>query len=777
VKDIALAYHSLIDREYEKYKGSEERIEEAYLTVSEAINAITSCLKCDTNRAKNLLDTLTKMGFIIFNGEEKIRTLHFDVAYRVSNITVEYESLRYPLETKIYVKDEKIPSFTDHSFDEISDFINPEIYTIIKQALYRDPRRIEGFGEIEGFSDFQFKAIETILRANKRAYVLTAPTSGGKTYAFLIPVLIMVLQDKLREKNKNSIKVLLAYPRKSLERDQFNKILTILYRLNQYFKNFGLEDVKITIGVDDGETPYGEKVESGSSFRGAICPACGASGKEGGELKYARTAKRIWIRCSNCGATFDWIYGYREEIWEKKPDILLTNVWTLDWRLPSKTIQHDYEVFKDLKIIILDEAHVYQSLLGGNVRYLLKRLEASSKREPLIILSSATISKPKEFARDLLDLEPDKDFVVIESKETGENKKVIYLILAVNPLRSWETVVYELALLLGTVYYYRKTQGVIFIDSIRELYRIFHQTRVAATYYYEPKDHFNRELIPDPSDPYAYWPYILGYNFDSTKTPHEIFQKIKLHHAGVKDREKIEKEFVDGKLGVLISTSTLELGVDYPSVTFVGIVGVPFMLESIPQRIGRAGRSIEKTLYTTLAIIILRNTPMELYYLYNPEDLIEGFRNKDIPIAWKNTAVKRYHTFSLLMDEMGREGKSTYILRPDGTFSNLKEFIDEIMEVATKAKMLSSKLNAKVRKEEDVDSELLLEELNEEFKMLPKRVDEWKKLNNYALITNEVISTIIKVARRLLSFGERVGDEEIKNLARDLFKLVRRLYP
>jgi type I restriction enzyme M protein len=46
-----------------------------------------------------------------------------------------------------------------------------------------------------------------------------------------------------------------------------------------------------------------------------------------------------------------------------------------------------------------------------------------------------------------------------------------------------------------------------------------------------------------------------------------------------------------------------------------------------------------------------------------------------------------------------------------------------------------------------------------------------------ALITNEVISTIIKVARRLLSFGERVGDEEIKNLARDLFKLVRRLYP
>jgi DEAD/DEAH box helicase domain-containing protein len=327
------------------------------------------------------------------------------------------------------------------------------------------------------------------------------------------------------------------------------------------------------------------------------------------------------------------------------------------------------------------------------------------------------------------------------------------------------------------VYYYRKSQGVIFIDSIRELYRIFHQARVAAIYYYEPKDHFNVKLVSDPSDPYAYWPYAPDSHFDPARTPHEIFQRIKLHHAGVNDREKIEKEFVDGKLGVLISTSTLELGVDYPNVTFIGIVGVPFTLESIPQRIGRAGRNLEKTLYTTLAIIILRNTPMELYYLYNPEELIEGFKNKNIPVAWKNTAVKRYHIFSLLMDEMGREGRSTYILGPDGRFSDLKEFIDEIIKVTTQIGELLNKFDAKVRREEDVDSRLLLEELKEEFKKLPGRVDEWKKLNDYALIAGEVISTIVKVGRRLMKFGERVGDEEIKNLTKDLFKLVRRIYP
>jgi hypothetical protein len=168
---------------------------------------------------------------------------------------------------------------------------------------------------------------------------------------------------------------------------------------------------------------------------------------------------------------------------------------------------------------------------------------------------------------------------------------------------------------------------------------------------------------------------------------------------------------------------------------------------------------------------------MELYYLYNHEDLIEGYRNKEIPVAWKNTAVKRYHVLSLLMDEMGREGKNTYILGPDGKFTNLDEFVDEIIKIATKAKALLRKLNAKVRKDEDVDSELLFDELNKEFKKLPMKIDEWKKLNDYALVANEALSTIMKVARRVLVFGKKVGDKELVNHTIELFKLIRKIYP
>ena len=757
------AYHSLIESEYTKYKNAEERIEAAFLTKAEAINKIRAALGASDKEALKTLEELSKNGFIVNLDQEKIRTLHFDLAYRISNIKIEYGTLRYPLETKIYVRDEEIPSFEDHKFEEIKNFIPQEIYPILKHVLYKDPKKIEGLGSISGFSDFQFSAIRSILTENKRGYVLSAPTSAGKTYAFLIPSLVEVLKDKMSG-NGEGVKVLFIYPRKALERDQLNKMLAILHRINYYFENFGDQKIKLTIGIDDGDTPWRDHVGSGMPFRGAICPVCGAEGKEGGELKYARSYDWIGIRCSNCGASFDWIYSYREEVWKEKPDFLLTNVWALDWRLPSKTIQHEHKFFKNLKLVVADEAHVYQSLLGGNIRYLLKRLELSTETSPKIILSSATISKPEEFAKDLLDMFKDREFIIIRSPEIKKNKKVIYLIMAVNPQKSWETVVYELAILLGTIFFYRGFQGVIFIDSIRELYRILHQIRVAMLHYYEPKDHFDIKKVQSADDPYAYWPYLQNSKtFDQYYTPLRVFDKISIHHAKIKDRERVEKDFIDGKLGVLISTSTLELGVDYPKVNFVGIVGVPFMLESIPQRVGRAGRSLSDTLYTTLAIIILRNTPMELFYLYNPLKLIEGFKEKEIPVAWRNIAVKRYHLLSAIMDEMARNGEDTYILRTDGRSVDLDRFIESILQFSEKALPILTRLDSRVEKG-DIPTIELITDLRQEFSKLPSRIDEWKRLHDFALVAEEAISIAHKLARRSMLLARETNDRELEQL-------------
>lgn len=765
------AYHTLIDIEYRKYRDAGDNLDKAYLVVDEAIKAISSALGCDHSTAMQILDKLREKGFIISNGDEKIRSIHFDVAYRASNITIKHGSLRYPLEAKVLVRDEYIPGFSDHTFDELLKIIPENVRDIVRYAFSDD-------ASIRGFSEFQYRAIESILRSDKEAYILISPTAGGKTYAFLIPVLIRILLKKLNNDWEEGVKALFIYPRKALERDQLQKIISILYRINDYFKNVLNKNVLITIGIDDGETEYKNNISSGSSFRDLLCPRC-----KGGDLRIHRIKDHVRVRCQYCGVYFDWIYASREDIWTKKPDILITNVWSLDYRLPSKVIQHDYQLYRNLEVVVLDEAHVYQSLLGGNVRYLIKRLKLSSHKNPTIILSSATIPSPGSFAMELLDLQSDQYSIVDAEKigGRGRRKKVIYLVMAIHPYRSWETVIYELALLFASINYYRGMQGIIFIDSVRELYRIYSQARVASIHYGEPKDHFDLNEVPDPEDPYAYWPYMPSNRTFSAQEASNIFSRISLHHAGIKDREKIEKAFVEGRLGVLLSTSTLELGIDYPNVTFVTIVGVPFMIESVPQRIGRAGRNPERTLYTTLAIVILRNTPLELYYLYNTEALIEGFKGKDILVAWRNIAVKRYHILSLILDEMARTGHNTYILRPEGRPSNIKGFIDQIINVAPQVEASLNSLDATTAQLGDYESaKNILQELIAELKRIPLNINVLRKYEEHADATSYIFNELLKICKRLRNLAEHTNNANLysigKRLCRKAYKLEREIF-
>jgi ATP-dependent helicase YprA (DUF1998 family) len=747
--------------EYQKYLAATEDLSKAKFTREEAIDNFQRILRMSFKNSEEAFDRLLSEGFLVHVGSGYYRTLHFDLAYRASHIRIHYDTMRYPLEAKVYVRDEGLPNFTDVKFERLKEIAADEIYTVLEESLLKSGKEGE---KIEGFSNFQWESISKILAGKSKAYVLTAGTASGKTYAFLIPALIKILQDKLVSNRRSGTKVMLVYPRKSLERDQLDKVLSILYRINTYLEKTGRRDKKITVGVDDGETPWRSgqgKVNDGDSFRGAICAHCGRGGAEGGELAFLSRRGQILIRCKNCDTIYDWIFGVREDVWENKPDILITNVWTLDFRLPSTTIQSKSKIFKDLQLIVMDEAHVYQSLLGGNIRYLLKRLKGSAEQEPIVVLSSATIPTPEAFSRRLLDLK-DVEFEIIKPEEGVRKKKIVYLILAINPQKAWETAVYELSLLLATAYKYRGLQSVIFIDSKKELYRVLTQSRVATLVYGEPKDHMDNSLELD--DPYL-WPYRGNERFVEGRTPKEIFSKIAVHHADVKDREQIELDFTLGNLGVLISTSTLELGVDYPKVGVVVNVGLPFQLESIPQRIGRAGRDEGKTLNTILAIIILRNTPLELYYLYNWRDLIEGFKYKIVPIAWKNISVKRYHALSALIDEMAKKGEETYILRTDGSLDDPEYFVNKILSYLEKGKPIVGRLDSRSEADKPSPSEIL-DDVKMMLAKLPGHSDEIFDFH----AKNEEVYVAVLQARKSLRMARRVakhcGDDETVGLAK-----------
>lgn len=744
ISALVESYHALIDFEYERYDKT-KNISDAKFTEDDAIEI----LKKISPNPKAILEELIKRGFVIDLGD-CYRTLHFDVAYRATNIRIQYETTRYPLEAKVILDDEPLPEWRDHNFEELKDIVNDDVvYSVVTYALYAEGYNGLGGGDVRGFSDFQWASIKTILDGKKKAFVLSAPTSGGKTYAFLIPLLIEIIKGKI---SGRSSRVLLIYPRKSLERDQLNKLISILYRINEFFRNFLRIEDAITIGIDDGETPRTRNATSGEHYRGVNCPR---SGCKDSPLEYSVTSKGIRVRCRRCGYSYDWILGTREQVWSRKPDILITNVWTLDWRLPSKAIQHDYNLYDGVKYIVMDEAHTYQSLLGGNIRYLLKRLKNSTNADPKVILASATLPNPNKFARELLDLN-DQDIAVISTENVGKRKKkVLYLIMGVHPKKSWETAVYELALLLGTVSHYRNIQSVIFIDSIKSINRIYYShLKVAVEMYNEPKDHLNMGIASDPDDPYAFWVY--GNGKINPNTPYEIFNKIQIHHAGVEGRETIEKEFVRGRYGVLLATSTLELGVDYPNVGIIMNVGVPFRSESLPQRVGRAGRNPERTLNTILAIILVRNTPLEMYYIFRPEELIYGFKNAEIPISWRNIAVKRYHALSMLLDEIGREGGSTYILSEDGQPENLKSFILEILEKSQNQDVLE-KIEDTILEYERAED--IIRSIFEDIAKLSKSFEE---IRGYKLIGNEINEVLWDLAEYLRTLKEFSEENEIK---------------
>lgn len=72
----------------------------------------------------------------------------------------------------------------------------------------------------------------------------------------------------------------------------------------------------------------------------------------------------------------------------------------------------------------------------------------------------------------------------------------------------------------------------------------------------------------------------------------ELSEPVRAYHAGLVPewRRRIEREFVDGAVRVVASTTAFGMGIDRPDIRLVVHVDVPESLDSYYQEIGRAGR-------------------------------------------------------------------------------------------------------------------------------------------------------------------------------------------
>lgn len=208
---------------------------------------------------------------------------------------------------------------------------------------------------------------------------------------------------------------------------------------------------------------------------------------------------------------------------------------------------------ESLSLVVLDEAHVYESVFGSNVAYLMRRLIAAKRKatrpevrptQMQVLAATATIANPADHLRLLTGL----DFAVVDEDQNGAphfGRQIVHVSGAEYGAAGEAAVI---DLVAGILALPQRRRFIVFIDSRQGVERAV------------------RAIGND-----GVLPYRSGYE--------------------ASDRERIETALRDGSLHGVIATSALELGIDIADMEIGVTLGVPQSKKALHQRIGRVGRA------------------------------------------------------------------------------------------------------------------------------------------------------------------------------------------
>jgi DEAD/DEAH box helicase domain-containing protein len=663
-----------------------------------------------------IIDALVEKGFLVELPCRKddcpgFRSLHMDVLVRSSQITTLHGNPPYLLSykfaitrLKVPIKEDRviIPGASNPSWNELQAailfFFNndrelADVYAnILKKYLSRRGTGLDGF---------QAHVLRKMLSSDKSTYAIVAPTGSGKTEIYLFYSLAMVMKWRLLEGDKRK-RVLLVYPRKALTIDQAYRITELLSIANDELTRAKYQN-QVTFGIRDGDTPVGittsqqrgsKLVEKGEPFRGVTCPHC-----RGGQLAYD---SKDSVVCKNCNKKFDFIKTVRRTV--AQADIIATNPWALETRLLDSAVEDvGARALSDVALAVFDEAHEYTGVSGGILATLLDVLKGiSDQKDVKLVFSSATIPDPRDFIEKLsgdgnCEIFDFNNEVAGGRLQIKGERLVILAHFMMNPRYSWNTYCQLWSVLMAFLSYayklrgFQQPQSILFVNNIKELRRVksgyIENLRLG-----EPKDHLIDSL--DPLDPYCYWHYLPIGLVNKTREQAlsgELFDKLKdlvvEIHSEVprEDREKAAVRLRSGEGLVALSTSSLELGVDYDGVGFVLNSGLDNPI-SLVQRIGRGGRS-DKTMRTVLGIVLARALPTEMLKTYE-ESFMKALATMSISgyklfITKDNPQVIKRCILIESIAKLAKKGRDTYASGaskgPIKDLETLQSFIKDIL--------------------------------------------------------------------------------------------------
>lgn len=97
------------------------------------------------------------------------------------------------------------------------------------------------------------------------------------------------------------------------------------------------------------------------------------------------------------------------------------------------------------------------------------------------------------------------------------------------------------------------------------------------------------------------------------------FQQVGFYHAGMasEERHRIQQEFADGKLRILVATNAFGMGIDQPDVRLVVHYQMPANIDALYQEMGRAGRDNRPS--TCLLLYAKKDKGLQSYFIQNSE--------------------------------------------------------------------------------------------------------------------------------------------------------------
>jgi len=272
--------------------------------------------------------------------------------------------------------------------------------------------------------------------------------------------------------------------------------------------------------------------------------------------------------------------------------IILTNPHALHYYLAW---HHQWaRFFRNLRFIVIDEAHRYRGVFGANVALLLRRLFRLLDyygAHPQVVLSSASIANPVRFAALLTGR---LAVSVSDGSEARGERHILFWDALLDPRRSLTTQAASLFAALTKA----GVQTLCFAGS-----RVMAE-RIART---------ARDLGAPSVESYR-----AGY------LPAE--------------RRRLEAALRDRRLEGIVSTNALEAGIDIGSLDAVLLTGFPGSLLSAWQQAGRAGRGTDPS----LVVFMPGENPLDRYFLRHPDAFV-GREREEIVIQPENPRLAAWH--------------------------------------------------------------------------------------------------------------------------------------